>query len=210
MTPVSTSAARFPVSRTGFSSSGRSIQVFGVKSFAEPKGRDCSRSMAIRTHRRFYSKNYAFKLDYNFNPSHQLNFSIFGDPTITNKAPHNSLNIDNTTANSVLDFGTRNTAVRYNGALTPSWTASVAFSQGTNRFDESGFDNFAIITDRTGQPRGDFRAVGLGFFEPTDSTTYRTTADTQKVISFLGTHTFGFAGLSVGAGASDRRPRHHR
>jgi Carboxypeptidase regulatory-like domain len=155
------------------------------------EGSGLFRLFGDETHRRFYSKNYAFKLDYNVKPTHQFNFSIFGDPTITNKAPHNILNIDNTTANSVLDFGTRNTAVRYNGALTPSWTASVAFSQGTNRFDESGFDNFAIITDRTGQPRGNFRAVGLGFFEPTDSTTYRTTADTQKVVSFLGSHTFG-------------------
>jgi Carboxypeptidase regulatory-like domain len=147
-----------------------------------------------QTHRRFFTKNYALKVDYNMTPSHQVNFSIFGDPTTTNKAPHNTLNIDNTTANSVLDFGTRNLAVRYNGTLTSTWTVSAAFSQGRNRFDETGFDSIAQIIDQTrlaaGQ-RGEFVAVGLGFYEPTDSTTYRGTADTQKQVSFLGNHTIG-------------------
>ncbi len=147
-----------------------------------------------QTHRRFYTKNYAFKLDYNLTPSHQINFSIFGDPTKTNKAPHNSLNIDNTTANSILDFGTRNLAIRYNGTLTSTWTVSGSFSQGRNRFDETGFDPIAQIVDQTqlavGQ-RGQYVAVGLGFYEPTDSTTYRATFDTQKQASFLGNHTFG-------------------
>jgi hypothetical protein len=147
-----------------------------------------------QTHRRFFTKNYAFKLDYNLTPSHQVNFSIFGDPTKTNNAPHNTLNIDNTTANSILDFGTRNLALRYNGTLTSTWTLSAAFSQGRNRFDETGFDSIAQIVDQTqlgaGQ-RGEFVAVGLGFYEPTDSTTYRGTLDTQKQASFLGSHTFG-------------------
>jgi Carboxypeptidase regulatory-like domain len=144
-----------------------------------------------QTHRRFYSKNYAAKIDFNATSNHQINFSIFGDPTTTNKAPHNSLNIDNTSANSVLDYGTRNIATRYNGSLSSTWTVSAAFSQGRNRFDELGFDNLASITDFTGQPRGVFRAQGLGFFEPTDSTTYRVTGDTQKQASFWGKHTFG-------------------
>jgi hypothetical protein len=147
-----------------------------------------------QTHRRFFTNNYAFKLDFNATSNHQINFSIFGDPTKTNKAPHNSLNIDNTTANSILDFGTRNTAARYNGTLSSTWTVTAAFSKGENRFNETGFDPIAQIVDQTqlapGQ-RGQFVAVGLGFYEPTDSTTYRATADTQKQISFWGNHTFG-------------------
>jgi hypothetical protein len=144
-----------------------------------------------QTHRRYYSKNYAFKLDFNATSNHQINFSIFGDPTTTNKAPFRTLNTDNTSANSALDYGTRNTAVRYNGSLTSTWTVSGAFSQGRNRFDEKNFDPVAQIVDRTGQPRGVFTAQGLGFFEPTDSTTYRATADTQKQFNFLGKHTAG-------------------
>ena len=144
-----------------------------------------------QTHRRYYSKNYAFKLDLNATPNHQINFSIFGDPTTTSRSPFRTLNTDNTSANSVLDYGTRNTAVRYNGSLTSTWTVSGAFSQGKNRFDEKNFDPVAQIVDRTGQPRGVFTAQGLGFFEPTDSTTYRATVDTQKQVSFWGKHTAG-------------------
>jgi hypothetical protein len=142
------------------------------------------------THRRRFSKNYAFKLDYNLTPKHQFNFSIFGDPTKTNSAPFNNLNIDNTTANSVLDYGTRNTAIRYNGTLTPTWTVSVSFSQGKNHFDEIPTANLNRIVDRTNPVRGVFTAVGLGFTEPTNGTTYRATIDTSKQASFLGTHTF--------------------
>jgi hypothetical protein len=143
------------------------------------------------SHRRFFSKNYAFKADYNLTPSHQFNFSIFGDPTTTNVTSHRTLNIDNATALSQLDYGTRNIAGRYNGSITPTWTVSASFSQGRNRFDESGFDNFNQIVDRTQPARGNFTSIGLGFFEPTNGTTYRATLDTQKQVSFLGTHTFG-------------------
>src|SRR5262245_51349507 len=150
------------------------------------------------THRRTFTKNYAAKLDFNLSSKHQLNFSIFGDPSTTNVAPFRTLNIDNTTANSALDFGTRNIAVRYNGSLTPTWTVSASFSQGANHFDESGFANFNSILDRTQvrdpdvnpTGRGNFTAIGLGFFEPTEGTTYRTNIDTQKQKNIWGSHTF--------------------
>ncbi|MGH9800826.1 MAG: hypothetical protein ACRD82_10720, partial [Blastocatellia bacterium] len=141
------------------------------------------------THRRLFTKNYAFKTDYNITQSHQINFSIFGDPTTTNVAPFASLNIDNSTANSKLDFGTRNTAVRYTGSMTPTWNVNAAFSQGRNRFDESGFADFHQIVDRTNTVRGNYTAIGRGFYEPTKGTTYRATFDTQKQVSLWGTHT---------------------
>jgi carboxypeptidase family protein len=143
------------------------------------------------TARRYRTLNYAFKLDYNFNQNHTLAFSIFGDPTRTNLAPIRALNIDNTTANSKLDFGTRNMALRYNSAISPTWTLSAAISQGKSHFDESGFADFNLITDRTQPARGNFRAIGLGPVEPTVGKTYRLTIDTSKQFSFFGAHTFG-------------------
>jgi hypothetical protein len=146
--------------------------------------------------RRFRTLNYAAKVDWNINSNHALAFSLFGDPTKTNLTSHNNLNIDNTTAQSILDFGTRNASVRYNGSLSPSWTVSASFSQGKNRFDETGFADVFQITDLTqtggltGQ-RGAFVSQGLGFFEPTESRTYRATFDTTKNVNFLGSHTFG-------------------
>ena len=154
------------------------------------------RSLLGEHARRFRTMNYAGKVDWNINANHTLAFSMFGDPTKTNLTSHNNLNIDNTTAQSVLDFGTRNTALRYNGALTPTWTLSGSFSHGKNRFDETGFADVYQITDLTqtgglaGQ-RGSFVAQGLGFFEPTESNTWRATFDTQKTANFWGQHTFG-------------------
>ncbi|HZF40366.1 MAG TPA: carboxypeptidase regulatory-like domain-containing protein, partial [Blastocatellia bacterium] len=56
------------------------------------------------THRRTYTKSYAAKVDANLGSKHQVNFSIFGDPSTTNVAPFRTLNIDNTTANSRLEY----------------------------------------------------------------------------------------------------------
>ncbi len=143
------------------------------------------------TSRRFRTLNYAFKLDANISANHQFAFSIFGDPTVTNNAPFATLNIDNLTAFNKLDYGTRNISTRYTGTLSPTWTVTASFSQGHNRFNESGFSDFNQITDRTQPARGNFTAIGYGFFEPTDSNTYRATADTTKQASFLGQHTLG-------------------
>ncbi len=143
------------------------------------------------THRRYRTLNYAAKLDYNFTPNHQVAFSIFGDPTITNTAPFVTLNIDNLTAMNKLDYGTRSISTRYNGTISPTWTVSASFSLGTNRFDETGFDNYHLIRDRTQPARGNFDAIGYGFFEPTDSKTYRASFDTTKQVGFFGQHTFG-------------------
>src|SRR5215813_3640708 len=143
------------------------------------------------TQRRYRTLNYAFKLDANVSPNHQVAFSIFGDPTVTNNAPFATLNIDNLTALNKLDYGTRNISTRYTGALSPTWTVTASFSQGHNTFNESGFSNFNQIIDRTQPARGNFFAIGYGFFEPTESNTYRATFDTTKQASFLGQHTFG-------------------
>jgi len=145
-----------------------------------------------QTHRRQLTNNYSFKVDANISEKHQFTFSLFGDPTKSNAAPWRSLNIDNTTANSVLDYGTRNTVLHYTGAWTSTWTTTASFSQGFNRFNETGFANFNQIVDRTQPTRGNFTAIGLGFVEPTTDHTYRGTFDTTKFASFWGTHTFGF------------------
>ena len=146
--------------------------------------------------RRTRTLNYAAKIDYNINQNHSVNFSLFGDPSKTNKSSFRSLNIDNTTAQSQLDFGTRNLSVRYNGAFGNSaspYTVSASFSQGVNHFDETGFDNFNQINDRTqttfATQRQSFIAIGLGFVEPTKGKTYRTTIDVSKPVNLWGTHT---------------------
>lgn len=152
----------------------------------------------LGTHvQRFRTYNYALKADWNINSNHSLAYSIYGDPTKTNKSSFASLNIDNTTAFSQLDYGSRNQALRYNGSLSPTWTLNASISQANNHFNEGGFDNFNTIFDRTGAgvttgaTRGSFTAIGRGFFEPTQGKTRRFSADTAKQVSFWGQHSFG-------------------
>jgi hypothetical protein len=143
--------------------------------------------------RRYRSLNYAFKLDYNINQNHTLAFSIFGDPTKTNLSDFRTLQIDNTTGQSQLDFGTRNIALRYFGSISPTLTLAASFSQGRNHFDETGFANLNLIQVRlpVDTIRGNYASQGLGFYEPTQSTNYRTTFDVTKQQNFWGAHTFG-------------------
>jgi hypothetical protein len=156
---------------------------------------------------RFRTLNYSFKLDYNINSNHTLAFSIFGDPSKTNRGSFFTQNIDNTTAFTSLDYGTRNMALRYNGAFGASnpATLSITLSRNNNHFDERGFDNsFNNILSRTDpvplansppsvlrNSRGNYNLIGYGFFEPTEGHTNRLTIDGTKQASFLGTHTFG-------------------
>ncbi len=142
--------------------------------------------------------NYALKADWNIAQNHTFAFSIFGDPTKSNKSSFSSLNIDNTTAFSVLDYGSRNMSFRYNGALSSTWTLSSSFAVNKNHFDESGYDDFNLITDSTGPQsgcpdtcRGTYTAIGRGFIEPTNGSTYSFNIDTVKTFEFWGQHSIG-------------------
>ncbi|HEY0726498.1 MAG TPA: TonB-dependent receptor, partial [Pyrinomonadaceae bacterium] len=143
--------------------------------------------------RRYRTYNYADKLDYVINPNHQVTFSIFGDPTETNLSSFAFLNIDNNTADSILEYGTRNMALRYNGSLSPTWTLNSSFSQGRSTFNETGFADVNQIQIRNpiDPVRGNYNAIGRGFFEPTESTNWKWDINTQKVWNRWGQHTLG-------------------
>lgn len=143
--------------------------------------------------RRYRTYNYAAKLDYIVSPNHQLTFSIFGDPTKTNLSSFAFLNIDNTTADSALDYGTRNWSVRYNGSLSSTWTVNSSFSQGKNHFNETGFADVNNIAIRLpiDPVRGNYFAAGRGFYEPTESTNWKWDVNTAKIWNAFGQHTVG-------------------
>jgi carboxypeptidase family protein len=155
--------------------------------------------------------NYAGKVEWLLNQNHQITFSIFGDPSKTNKGSFRTLNTNNTTSDSVLDYGTRNMALRYNGTLTPTTTLNMSLGLGKSRFSESGFDNFNNIVDRRGSDQltiqanavaagcttnclpggGNFSAIGLGFFEPTTSRSRRFDTNLSHTHNLWGQHTLG-------------------
>jgi hypothetical protein len=143
--------------------------------------------------RRYRTYNYAFKTDLVLNQNHQVTFSIFGDPTKTNLSEFAFLNTDNETAASILDYGTRNWAIRYNGSLSPTWTLNSNFSQGRSTFDETGFADVNQIALRTpiDPIRGNYNLAGRGFIEPTESTNWKWDLNTTKIINRWGQHTIG-------------------
>jgi len=158
-------------------------------------GLDSGLFTQLGTHvNRTRTMNYAFKTDYNISAKHQVAFSIFGDPSSTNIGSFRTLNIDNTTAQSKLGFGTRNISGRYTGNFgsdSNPLTLSASLSQNKNHFTESGFADFNQIVDRTQPSRGNFTAIGLGFFEPTNGKTNRLALDATKQARLLGQHTLG-------------------
>ena len=127
------------------------------------------------------------------NPNHQVTFSIFGDPTKTNLSSFAFLNIDNTTADSILDYGTRNWAVRYNGRSRQPGRLNSSFSQGKSHFNETGFADVNQIALRNpiDPIRGNFNSVGRGFFEPTESTNWKWDINTAKIVNKWGQHNLG-------------------
>jgi hypothetical protein len=136
--------------------------------------------------------DYSGKLTWQLNSNHSIESSVFGDPTHTNLAPWQTLNIDNTTANSTQSYGSRNWAVRYNGILGQSLDVDAAFNWNWNRFNEvpANFENITDNTQTGGLPgqRGAFRAQGFGNFENYDSNSKGAQFDVHKEFSFLGQH----------------------
>ncbi len=125
------------------------------------------------------------------NSNHQIEASVFGDPTHSNLAPWYTLNINNNTANTAQKFGSRNLAVRYNGTYRFDPTFDAAFTMNWNHFAEDPLP-IVNITDETqtgGLPgqTGSFRAQGFGSFENYDSVTPRAIQfDVHKVVTILG------------------------
>ena len=141
------------------------------------------------------SYDYAGKLTYKINDKHTVESSVFGDPSHTNNVPWATLNATDKTVNSKWDYGTRNWAVRYDGALTSTWLVDGAFTWSWNHFTETPLADVTQIVDQTqteglaGQA-GTFNAQGFGYLEPYDSNTRGISFDTSKNYHFGGQHTF--------------------
>src|SRR5712671_3260020 len=113
------------------------------------------------------SYDYAGKLTFKINDRQTVESSVFGDPSHTNNVPWATLNATDKTVNSKWDFGTRNWAVRYDGALTSSWLIDGAFTWSWNHFTEKPLADVTQIVDETNSNLlGTFNAQGFGFLEP--------------------------------------------
>ena len=134
--------------------------------------------------------DYAGKLTYKLASAHTLESSISADPSHTNNTAFATLTANDKTANSAWNYGTRNWAVRYDGALSTTWLVDGAFTWSWNHFHEKPLADIIQIFDNTqinslpGQ-RGAFNAQGFGFSEPYDGNTKSLQGDTSKIFHFL-------------------------
>ncbi|HZR31717.1 MAG TPA: TonB-dependent receptor [Terriglobales bacterium] len=162
--------------------------------------------------------NYAAKLTWKLSDKHQLESSVYGDPTRSNTGAFNTTSTFSDTTFSKLSNGTRNWVARYNGVLSPTWLANASFSWGHNYLTETPkAPNIYQILDVTGcgftgttgstscrtpltpgtldgplgPLSGIFTRQGLGFSETTQGDNYGLNFDTQKTVDKLGSHTFG-------------------
>jgi len=92
--------------------------------------------------------NYAGKLTYRVAANHQVEASIFGDPSIIRFGPNRSLVVADDISFSRLDFSGLNWQVRYNGSITPKWVVTASFGQNHNRFEEQQLKDEYLISDR--------------------------------------------------------------
>jgi Carboxypeptidase regulatory-like domain len=136
--------------------------------------------------------DYSGKVTVQLNSNHQIEGSVFGDPTHSNSAPWSTLNIDNTSTNTIQTYGSRNVAARYNGSFGSSLVVEAAYTMSWNQFNENPLP-IVNITDNTqtgGLPgqRGVFRAQGFGSFENYEQNSKGVQFDVHKEFTFLGQH----------------------
>jgi hypothetical protein len=138
---------------------------------------------------RAFTQNYAAKLTLKIGASQTLESSVFGDPTSTNAAAFRSLTAQNTTVFSKQNYQTRNWVVRYNGTVSPSWLVNMSFTWNHNEFTENpqnpGVFNVVNQTSTGLSPT----LQGLGFIEDHNAENFGYSADTSKVVRFVGQHT---------------------
>ncbi len=161
---------------------------------------------------RVYS--YAGKLTYRINDHHQVEASIFGDPTYGDNNPNGNTGLQTASKTTwdKLQYGTRNFVARYNGTWSPTWLFNASWSWGHNNLSDNPFARndyqivdytqrstcgaplfYALCTSTTNTLRGQYTRQGLGYYENTNGDNYGLNFDTQKTFNFLGEHA-----LSVG------------
>src|SRR5216683_657418 len=140
--------------------------------------------------------DYAGKLTFKINNSHTLESTVSADPSHTNTTAFATLTANDKSANSSWNYGTRNWAVRYDGAFGSSFLVDGAFTWSWNHFHEQPLFDITQIVDQTqilaGQ-RGSYNEQGFGFLEPYDSSTKSLQGDVTKIFHFLGSqHALSF------------------
>src|SRR5215471_11348695 len=137
---------------------------------------------------RAFTQNYAAKLTLKLGTSQTLESSVFGDPTNTNTAAFRTLTAQNATVFSKQNYQTRNWVVRYNGTVSPTWLVNLSFTWNHNEFTENPQNPQVFnVVDRSTTGLSP-TLQGLGFIEDHNAENFGYSADTSKVVRFVGQH----------------------
>jgi len=144
-----------------------------------------------------HTLNYVGKINWNINSKHQIEGSVFGDPSSipVGFTRVSSLSSSDTLRQSGIDFGSRTWTGRYNGALSAKMIVSLNYSNYFNSFTESPKANGIQVTDNTAvqEKTGSAKVFnGLGFIEGSESRVNELAAGGTNFLTFLGGHTFDY------------------
>jgi len=137
--------------------------------------------------------DYTAKINWNITSKHQIEGSVYGDPSDTPTTYNRGLNANDNLRVSSLDYGSRTWTVRYTGTLTNSLVATANYSSFHNHFTENPKYNGYLVTDYTPSEEGtgsSFDYNGLGYLENTVTNAHQGAASISWITSLLGQHTF--------------------
>ena len=139
--------------------------------------------------------SWAGKLTYQISPKFQLEAASFGDPSRRNSAPITLSTSNVPSALSNFQYGSRDSLIRLNASITPSWIADVSYTYNYDHFAETPQLQVYQITDQSllagpDGPRGGQVITGFGSYTPSKEDTYSLAVNTQKAARLFGQHTF--------------------
>lgn len=139
--------------------------------------------------------NYTGKIDWNISRKHQLEGSVFGDPSSTPTTYNRGLNASNDLRESKLEFGSRTWTGRYTGTLTNALVVTANYSEYNNHFQElpkyNGYEQRDNVPLEEGTGSS-FLYNGIGFLENTNSATHQFNVSASLIKAFFGQHTLQF------------------
>jgi Carboxypeptidase regulatory-like domain/TonB dependent receptor-like, beta-barrel/TonB-dependent Receptor Plug Domain len=136
--------------------------------------------------------DYTGKINWNIGSKHQLEGSVFGDPSNTPMTYNRGLNSSDDLRESKFDYGSRTWTGRYTGAFTSSLVVTANYSEYFNHFTETPKFNGYEVTDNTPEQENTgspFTYNGLGYVENTQSHTHQFNTSASWVKSWFGQHT---------------------
>jgi hypothetical protein len=145
--------------------------------------------------------DYTAKIDWNLGTKHQLEGSVFGDPSSTPMTFNANLSTKpapgptDDSVESRLKYGTRTWTGRYNGTFNPNWAVTVNYSNYYNSFTETPLHNGYEIIDNTAVQEhtgGQIVYGGLGFIEGSESKVNQLAVSSTHIFRFLGGHTLTY------------------